>query len=114
MNTEETIRLWESWATAGHHLARVLASHGSVFDATLKDARAATYERAVVLIRANPDLAEAARLMIKHATETHVRTPPLVGYDQAAVRYTVARTWQRCALMLDPALDEVQPRWTER
>lgn len=94
-------------------MARLLATRGSDFDSTLKNARAATYEHAVALLDANSDVEMAARLMIKYATEVYVRTPPLVGFDQAAVRYTVARTWQRCALMLDPSLDEVQPLWTE-
>ena len=71
-----------------------------------------TYQRAVELLKANPDPRRAARLMIGHAAEAHVRTPPLIGFDQAAVRYTTARTWQRCARMLDPSLDEVQPLWS--
>jgi hypothetical protein len=112
-NTAGTIQLWESWAAAGHQLSRVLASQGSLFDSALKDARAATYEGAMALLRANPERQKAAQMMIKRAAELHVRTPPLVSFDEAAIRYTMARTWQRCALLLDPSLDEVQPLWTE-
>ncbi len=112
-DADETVRLWESWAAAGHHLARALASQGSAFDSALKNVRAVTYEQEIALLRANPNREEAARLMIRRATELHVRTPPLMGYDNAALRYTVARAWQRCARMLDPSLDEVQPLWTE-
>lgn len=84
-----------------------------MFDSSLKSARALTYERAVATLHANSDLAKATTLMMNNAIEAHIRTPPLVGFDQAAIRYTVARTWQRCALMLDPSLVEVQPLWTE-
>jgi hypothetical protein len=114
IDAQETARLRASWATAAHQLSRVLALQGSLFDASLKKARAVTYERAAALLRASPDREKAARSMIRKAVEAHVRTPPLVGYDDAALRYTVARTWQRCALMLDPSLTEVQPLWTER
>lgn len=103
IDVDEVAQLWASWASAGHHLSRALAAQDSLFDSSLKTARAATYERAVALLRANPDPARAAQLMIKHAVEVHV-----------ALRYTVARTWQRCALMIDPSLDEVQPLWTDR
>jgi hypothetical protein len=113
LDAQEATQLWQSWAAAGHHLSRALASQGSLFDSALKNARAATYEQAIALLRAKPNRQEVAQLMIKRATELHVRTPPLVGFDAAAVRYTMARTWQRCALMLDPSLDEVQPLWTE-
>lgn len=109
----EVVRVWESWAAAGRHLARALASQGGLFDAALKDARARTYERAIALLRANPVPEKAARLMITNAAELHVRTAPLVGFDDAALRYTMARAWQRCALMVDPSLGEVQPLWTE-
>lgn len=111
---EQAAQLWGEWAAAGRHLSRVLASQGSDFDSALKSARAATYDRAVALLHANPDLEQAAQLMMNHAAESLVRTPPLIGFDAAAIRYTVARTWQRCALMLDPSLTEVQPLWTER
>ena len=114
VDTDEAAQLWQSWAMAGHHQCRSLASQGSDFDATLKNARAATYERAVAVLRANPDQEQAAKVMMKNAAEALVRTPPLIGFDQAAIRYTIARTWQRCALMLDPSLDEVQPRWSEQ
>ena len=104
-------RLWTEWAAAARHLSRALAARGSDFDSALKSARAATYERAVALMHTDPD--HAAQLMLNNAVESLVRTAPLVGFDAAAVRYTVARAWQRCALMLDPSLTEVQPLWTE-
>ena len=110
---EEAAQLWKSWAAAGRHQARALAAQGRKFDSALKSARAATYDRAAAILHTNPDLNQATRLMIKNAAESHVRTPPLIDFDRAAVRYTVARTWQRCALMLDPSLDEVQPAWSE-
>lgn len=112
--SEEVAQLWVSWAVAAHHQSRVLASHGSLFDSSLKNARAVTYERAAALLHSDADLEKTAQIMIKYATEVYVRTPPLIGFDEAAVRYTVARTWQRCALTLDPSLDEVQPLWPER
>lgn len=111
--TAETVQLWQSWAAAGRQQARILGAHGDLFDAALKNARAVTYALAVALVEANTDIAQAAGMMLKNAAQLHVRTPPLIGFDEAAVRYTVARTWQRCALMLDPSLDEVQPLWSE-
>ena len=113
VDTDEAAQLWRSWAIGARHLSRVLISQGRDFDATLKNARAATYERAVAVLRANPDQEQAAKVMMKKAVEAHVRTPPMIGFDEAAIRYTVARTWQRCALMLDRSLDEVQPLWLE-
>lgn len=113
VDAQEVAKLWEMWAAAGRHQSRALASQGSDFDSALKSARAATYDRAAAVLHANPDVEEAALLMMKNAAESLVRTPPLIGFDQAAIRYTVARTWQRCALMLDPSLTEVQPLWTD-
>jgi hypothetical protein len=110
---EETAQLWRSWAVAARQQARAAVSQGDQFDSSLKTARATIYDQAVALLQRNTDVSMAAALMMKNAGQLHVRTPPLIGFDQAAVRYTIARTWQRCALMLDPSLDEVQPRWPE-
>lgn len=35
------------------------------------------------------------------------------GADEAAIRYTKARTWQDCAKAIDPGLPEVQPKLSE-
>ena len=112
-DAQDLTELWAQWAAAARHLSRALTAQGSDFDSALKSARAATYERAIALLHANTDADLAAALMMKHATAVYVRTPPLVGFDEAALRYTIARTWQRCALRLDPTLTEVQPLWTE-
>lgn len=114
VDTDDTAQLWVTWADAARHQARALGTQGNLFDCSLKNARAETYARAVAVLRANPDHEQAAKVMMKNAAEVHVRVAPLIGFDQAAVRYTVARTWQRCALMLDSSLDEVQPLWAER
>jgi hypothetical protein len=113
IDATEVAQIWESWAAAGHYQSRTLARQGKLFESTLKQARATTYAHAIALLRANHDAVTVARLMIKQAAEIHVRTPPLIGFDDAALRYTVARAWQRCALMLDPSLVEVQPLWSD-
>ncbi len=102
---------WEEWATFAVYQARVLTADNSGYDASLKAARAETYRHAVAIPRANPEPAEAARLMMENATRLRVLTSPLIGFDPVGVRYTVARTWQRCARMLDPSIEEVQPEW---
>jgi hypothetical protein len=68
-------------------------------------------DQAAALLREVADREETAGLMLHNAIKYSVRTPPFVGYDEAAVCYTRARTWQACARELDRSLPEVQPAW---
>jgi hypothetical protein len=45
-----------------------------------------------------------------NARELWQRHWPFVGFDEAALKYTKARTWQDCARSIDPGLPEVQPK----
>jgi hypothetical protein len=54
--------------------------------------------------------AEAAKEMHKRATALWQHHLPLIGYDEAALKYTEARTWQDSARAIDPSLPIVQPR----
>ena len=115
VNDETVADQWEAWARHATALARRLEDAGDSFDASLKAARADAYRSAAEQLRGNTgDPGSVAGVLMRCAAQTQVRTPPLIGFDQAAVNYTRARTWQRCARELDPTLDEVQPRWSER
>ena len=58
-------------------------------------------------------LREQARRYNRHAGELRQHHWPFVGFDEVAIRYTKARTWQDCAQALDPSLPEVQPKLSE-
>lgn len=99
---------WRRYAASGRSRAK-LARHD--FDAQLHEARASVRDAAANLLLLGQSPADAAALMMRHCAAHHIKKPPLVGYDAAAVQYTVARTWQACAWALDPTLPEIQPYW---
>jgi hypothetical protein len=66
-----------------------------------------------MLEQSKDDPIAAAKVMHKRAGELRQHHWPFVGFDQAAIRYTQARTWQDCALALDPSLAIVQPKLKE-
>lgn len=101
---------WRSWAVNSRARAHLERSHDHAFDAELLEARAAVRDEAAEMLLSQ-DPVEAAALMMRRAVAHVVRNPPLMGYDQAAVEYTRARSWQFCAREIDPSLPEVQPRW---
>ena len=45
---------------------------------------------------------------------THIRTPPLMDFDTAGVRYVTARAWQFCAWRIAPDLPEMARGWDEQ
>jgi hypothetical protein len=51
--------------------------------------------------------------MHKNAGQLRQHHWPFVGFDQIAVKYTQARTWQDCAKAIDPSLPQVQPKLSE-
>lgn len=104
------VERWRSWAAASRSLAAIDRRLGKDFDAALKLTRATARDAAAALLLSQAP-ADAAAEMLGTANGLSVRTPPLIGYDRAAVEYTAARTWQDCAWSIDPSLPEVQPYW---
>lgn len=102
---------WRGYAAGQRLRAAIDRQRGEPFDADLKDARAGVRTAAADLLLSGPP-AEAAQEMMHRAAAFVVREPPLMGYDQAARQYTLARSWQWCAQQIDPTLPEIQPRWT--
>lgn len=84
---------------------------GDQFGEKLANTRAEVYVQAAELIRAMP-LPQAAATMMERAGRLHVRTPPLMGFDDAGTRYIAARAWQFCALEINPELEHAAPQWT--
>lgn len=105
------IEEWSRWAHGAHGTAARCRHEGDEFGARLATARGGVRREAAELLRASDDLAEAAREMHRRARALWQRTPPLIGFDPAALDYTRARTWQACARALDPNLPEIQARW---
>ena len=105
------IRIWHSWAANCLQRAAVEHTQGDEFAALLLRTRATIREAAATLLLSQGPGAAAAEMMV-HAQEHLVRNPPLIGYDEAAVHYTIARSWQWCAHQIDPTLPEIQPRWS--
>lgn len=56
-------------------------------------------------------LDRAATEMMEQAGRTHVRTAPLMDFDNTGVQYICARAWQYCALEIDPNLKQQAPQW---
>jgi hypothetical protein len=108
---DTVVRRWRHWAATATAQATVLRTYGEYFDARLKQARAEIRRAAAEVLKSASDPETAAALMMRQAVEASVRVPPIIGYDEAAIRYTAARTWQACAREIDPDLPEAQPRW---
>lgn len=102
---------WSRWAHGASSTAAQRLQDGDRFGARLAEVRGGVRREAVDLLRASATTAEAAEEMHRRAKACQQRTPPLIGFDQAAAEYTAARTWQACAWALDPELPEVQARW---
>jgi hypothetical protein len=111
---EAILDRWRAWiAQAYAQVQHERHTIGDEFAATLIEARRDVRREALDLVHKQraEDLPATARLMHERAIQHHVRDSPIVGFDEAAVRYTKARTWQACAWQLDPDLPEVQPLW---
>lgn len=110
VDVKELVRTWHGWAANSVQRAKLERAKGDVFGEALLLIRAGIREEAAgLLLTVEP--AAAARLMMRNAAAHVTRHPPLIDYDQAAMEYTRARSWQFCALAIDPSLPEVQPRW---
>jgi hypothetical protein len=102
--------LLSGYAQGAEGTAHRCEARGDVYGQTLARSRAQVYREAAELVRTMA-LADAAAEMIRRATQASVRTPPLIDFDAAGVRYLTVRAWQFCAWQIDPALPEVAPSW---
>jgi hypothetical protein len=103
-------RTFADYAKAARGTAIKNHTKGDNFGETLANARADVYDKAAELVRQLP-VPDAANEMMGRAKAAHIRTPPLINFDQAGVQYATARAWQFCAWQIDPSLPEVAPRW---
>lgn len=114
MDVDSLIAQWQVYAKANRVHANDNRAKGDNFGAELCLARGAVrLAAAEMLERLRDDPMTAAKTMHKRASELRQHHWPFVGFDQAALRYTQARTWQDCAQAIDPSLPEVQPKLSE-
>lgn len=113
VTVRQLVERWHGYATYDQTRARLLRTAGDEFGASLREAAGHTRNLAAALLAKTvpPEIADVAAVMMTNAAASHVKHPPLIGFDQAAVSYTRARVWQACAREIDPALPEVQPLW---
>lgn len=112
-----TVAAWRGFARVGRDRAWVCrVCEGDEFAASLVEARAEVRAEAAELLGSAADPLVAARAMMESARALWVRDIPFVGFDRVAVQYTKARSWQFCARVIDPGLEEVQPllSWDDR
>jgi hypothetical protein len=98
------------YAKAARGTAIKSHTKGDLFGEKLANQRADVYDQAADLARQYPPPV-AANAMIEQAKANHVRTPPLVNFDQAGLQYVAAMAWQYCAWQINPALPEAAPSW---
>ena len=113
MDVDALIAQWRLYARANRAHANVDRANGDLFGAELSTARAGVRLAAAELLsKLRADPLTAARSMHRNACGLRQHHWPFGGFDQVAVKYTQARTWQDCARAIDPSLPEVQPRLT--
>lgn len=111
MDVDALIAQWRRYAKANSARANADRMSGDLFGAELSVARGAVRSAAAEMLdRLRDDPVAAARDMHRNATELRQHHWPFGGFDQIAVKYTQARTWQDCARAVDPSLPEVQPK----
>lgn len=101
---------YSEYAKAAHSTASRCRSKGDSYGEQLASTRAKVYEEAASIAASMP-VQRAAEEMMRRAASEHVRTPPLIGFDEAGLRYITARAWQFCALEIDPRLQTRAPKW---
>ncbi|WP_157183191.1 hypothetical protein [Sciscionella marina] len=107
----EVIARWRRYARSEECHARLMReAREQPFD-QLRDTRAQVRRAAAELLAERQDIAEAARAMMARVQQLYILEPPLLGFDEAMIAYTQARTWQACALELAPDLKPIQPCW---
>ena len=114
MDVESLIEQWRLYAKASRAAADENRKRGDNFGAELCLARGAVRLAAADLLeQSKDDPMAAAKQMHKRVGELRQLHWPFVGFDEAALRYTQARTWQDCAKAIDPSLPEVQPKLSD-
>lgn len=101
---------FSDFAKAARGTAMKNKAKGDEFGEKLANRRAEVYEGAAAMLTEH-ELLEAAKTMMEHAGQLHVRTPPLIDFDKVGLQYIAARAWQHCALIINPALAETAPKW---
>jgi hypothetical protein len=101
---------WLRYAAVNRSLAELRQKDGDSFGAELAQARGEVRRAAAELLRETQDPLEAANQMYEQARQHWQPDLPLIGFDEAAMRYTRTRTWQDCARAIDPSLPIVQPK----
>jgi hypothetical protein len=105
------ISQWRVYANANKVRAEVLRKEGDFFGMELCLARGEVRQHAAELLRRMAgDPQYVAKEMHDSAKALWQHTLPLIGFDEAALKYTRARTWQDCARAIDPGLPVVQPK----
>jgi hypothetical protein len=113
MDVPSLIAQWRQFAVANRTHAAHDRREGDEFGAALATARGEVRQAAAELLsRLEDDPMAAAKHMHQQARELWQHHWPFVGFDEAALKYTQARTWQDCARAIDPSLPVVQPRLT--
>lgn len=114
VDVEALITQWRRYASANRCHAECEHRKGDVFAAELCWARGEVRQAAAdMLTSLRADPMTAARNMHRNARELRQHHWPFADFDQTALKYTRARTWQDCAWALDPTLPEIQPILTE-
>lgn len=102
--------LFGGYARAARGTALTAKSKGDPFGEQLAEARAKVYDQAADIVRQNT-LSAAAEQLMRNASRTHVRTAPLLDFDNAGLQYISSRAWQFCALQIAPSMQEVAAKW---
>jgi hypothetical protein len=111
VDVESLIEQWQLYARACKMHALTDENNGDSFGGQLHRTRGEVRQAAAAMLEQfRSDPMAAAKNMHKKAIELHQIHWSFVGFDQAALKYTQARTWQDCARAIDPSLPVVQPR----
>jgi hypothetical protein len=102
--------LFTEFARAAESTAQKNRAKGDTFGEALATARADVYQQAANLVRTMP-LGDALANMQERAKASPVKTPPLIDFERAGLRYITSRAWQFCALKINPSLPEVAQQW---
>lgn len=112
-NTRSPAELAErfaGYARAARGTALQAKGKSDPYGERLANNRAEVYDKASNTVLRLP-LDRAATEMMEQAGRTHVRTAPLMDFDNTGVQYICARAWQYCALEIDPNLKQQAPQW---
>lgn len=112
VGTEAVVARWLRYARSEECHARLMREtfEQQPFD-RLRDTRAQVRRAAAELLERSESHEQAAREMMERVRQLYILEPPILGFDEAMITYTQARTWQACALELFPDWEQLQPCW---